>query len=79
MEAAERLKAKNIYLTVVGIGERLDRGILGEMASAPKEDFTLFIDNFALLNAKTDALVEILKQCNVSLLNMFLIINLYKK
>jgi len=64
VEAAERLKAKNIYLTVVGIGERLDRGILGEMASAPKEDFTLFIDNFALLNAKTDALVEILKQCN---------------
>jgi len=64
VEAADRLKAKNIYLTVVGVGERLDRGILGEMASAPKEDFTLFIDDFAQLAAKTKNLVEILKQCN---------------
>merc|ERR1712202_100422 len=33
-------------------------------ASAPKEDFTLFIDDFAQLAAKTKNLVEILKQCN---------------
>lgn len=62
-KAAKALHDRNVYVAVVGIGKDIDRGLLTEMASEPKEDFTLFIDDYSVLSSRTNTINAVLRQC----------------
>jgi len=61
--AAQVLKDKNVYVNVVGVGN-IDRVHLAEMASDPKESYTVFIESYNSLSSRTNHIVSRLRQCN---------------